>query len=61
VDRYQKETGKLPQTFAELAAAGMIRGQPRDPLGDPYQIAPDGQVLLHPQSPIITSTLGRRE
>jgi tetratricopeptide (TPR) repeat protein len=61
VSRYQQETGKLPASFAELATAGIIRGQPLDPLGNPYQIAPDGRVLLDPQSPIITSTLGRRE
>jgi len=61
VDRYGEKTGTRPRSFAELAAVGMIRGQPLDPLGDPYQIAPDGRVLLHPQSPIITSTLGRRE
>ena len=61
VGRYAKETGKLPRSFADLAAAGMIPGQPLDPLGNPYRIAPDGRVLLDPQSPIITSTLGRRE
>jgi len=61
VDRYRKETGKQPRSFAELAAAGLIGGQPRDPLGEAYQLAPDGRVLLHPQSPIITSSLGRRE
>ena len=61
VGRYAKETGKLPRSFADLAAAGMIPGQPVDPLGNPYRIAPDGRVLLDPQSPIITSTLGRRE
>jgi tetratricopeptide (TPR) repeat protein len=59
--RYQEQTGRLPESFHQLAAAGVIRGIPLDPEGLPYQIAADGRVLLHRESPIITSSLGRRK
>ena len=34
----------LPSSFSELEAAGLLRGTPRDPLGHPYKLMPDGRV-----------------
>ncbi len=61
VKAYAQKTGKPVQTWNELIAAGVLRGVPLDPAGFPYQLMPDGRVLLSPQSPITTSTLGGRE
>jgi hypothetical protein len=44
VARYRERTGHLPSTFADLAAAGMLRGIPVDPLGHPYKLMADGRV-----------------
>ncbi len=41
---YQKRTGRLPASFAELQRAGMLRGNPTDPLSNPYKLTPDGRV-----------------
>ncbi|MGH9779136.1 MAG: tetratricopeptide repeat protein, partial [Candidatus Acidiferrales bacterium] len=59
VQRFQKQNGRLPQSWQELIAAGMVRGFPLDPAGYPYGLAADGRVRLDPKSPIDTSTLGR--
>ena len=44
--RYQQQTGRFPSSFSELEAAGMLRGTPRDPLGQTYKLMPDGRVEL---------------
>ncbi len=44
--RYHQQTGLYPFSFAELQAAGMLQGIPRDPLGQPYKLMPDGSVEL---------------
>jgi len=44
---YRQRTGHFPESFAEMDAAGLIRGIPRDPLGNPYKLTSDGHVLLH--------------
>ena len=44
--RYQQQTGRFPAGFGELDAAGLLRGTPRDPLGHPYRLTPDGHVEL---------------
>jgi tetratricopeptide (TPR) repeat protein len=46
VVRYQQATGHLPRTFADMVSAGMLRGTPVDPLGNPYKLTPDGHVEL---------------
>jgi len=43
---YRQRAGHLPGSFAELAAAGLLRGVPVDPLGNPYLLTTDGHVLL---------------
>lgn len=59
LQRYQKQTGRSAASFHDLVGAGLLGGVPRDPLGYPYQLSPEGRVLLHPDSPISTSIHGR--
>jgi len=46
VEIYRRRTGRFPESFGEMNAAGLIRGTPRDPLGNPYKLTSDGHVLL---------------
>jgi hypothetical protein len=52
LDMYRTRTGKEPQSFSDLYAIGLLRGIPRDPLGVPYVIGPDGHAELGPSSQI---------
>lgn len=61
VDRYIHQTGKVPASWQELAAAHRLPGRPLDPMGRPYRLKYDGTVLLDPESRIFTSKLGWRE
>jgi len=36
VREYQRRTGKMPQSWRELVAAGLLRGEPLDSSGSPY-------------------------
>lgn len=44
VARYREHTGALPKSFADLQEAGLLRGNPLDPLGKPYRLMADGSV-----------------
>jgi tetratricopeptide (TPR) repeat protein len=44
VSHYREKTGHLPQKFADLETANMLRGTPVDPLGHTYKLMPDGHV-----------------
>src|SRR5262249_32092678 len=44
VSQYKTKIGHSPETFPDMAAAGMIRGIPVDPLGKPYKLTPNGRV-----------------
>jgi tetratricopeptide (TPR) repeat protein len=46
VTRFGDRTGRLPSSIAELAAAEHLPGIPVDPDGHPYQLDPDGRVLV---------------
>ncbi len=46
VAQYREKTGHLPSGFSDLIDAGVIRGIPLDPLGDPYKLTRDGHVEL---------------
>jgi tetratricopeptide (TPR) repeat protein len=46
VAEYKSRIGHLPATFEDLQAAGILRGTPRDPLGNLYKLTPDGRVEL---------------
>jgi len=47
---YQKKQGREAHQFYELYAAGLLRGLPRDPSGEPYVIGLDGRARLGPNS-----------
>jgi tetratricopeptide (TPR) repeat protein len=59
--RYEQATGRRPGSFEQLYRQGWTNGIPLDPAGYPYRLSPDGRVLIHPETPIITSQLGVRE
>jgi hypothetical protein len=42
--QYRQKTGRFPENFSDLQAAGMLRGVPKDPLGYPYKLAINGRV-----------------
>lgn len=44
VDKYRKDTGRTPSSFADLVQSGALAAIPRDPTGRPYKIMPDGHV-----------------
>lgn len=46
VTRVGESTGRVPASMTELAAAEHWRGIPVDPDGNPYQLTPDGQVVV---------------
>ena len=46
VSQYQRQTGRLPSSFGELANARVLPGIPVDPLGVPYALTPDGHVVV---------------
>ncbi len=43
-ERYRRMTGRFPAAFSEMQEAGLLRGMPRDPLGQLYKLAPEGRV-----------------
>jgi tetratricopeptide (TPR) repeat protein len=50
---YQRRTGRLPQSWRAVVAAGLLRGQPQDPSGTPYQLdAVSGEVTVSGTSPL---------
>jgi tetratricopeptide (TPR) repeat protein len=44
VSLYRDKNGHLPQTLSDLEAANLMRGTPVDPVGNPYQLMPNGRV-----------------
>ena len=42
--QYRQKTGRFPDNFSDLQAAGMLRGVPKDPLGYPYKLAINGRA-----------------
>jgi len=46
VEVYRQRTGRFPTNFTEMNAAGLLRGIPLDPLGNPYKLTSNGHVLL---------------
>jgi len=43
---YRERTGHRPSSFSELETSGMLRAAPLDPLGQPYKLTPEGQVVV---------------
>jgi tetratricopeptide (TPR) repeat protein len=56
VTRFEQQSGRLPTSFWELAAAEHLPGIPVDPDGNPYELSVDGHILVeHPDDfPFIT-------
>jgi hypothetical protein len=46
VNIYRAKTGRVPESFSVLETAGLLHGSPRDPLGHPYRLLPDGHVVV---------------
>jgi tetratricopeptide (TPR) repeat protein len=44
VQFYRERTGSLPTGWPELIRAGLLRGIPLDPTGDPYKLLSNGKV-----------------
>lgn len=49
---YEQKTGHAPARMQELAQAGLLRGEPADPLGYRYIFLKDGKADLNPASPL---------
>lgn len=49
---YEQKTGHPPARMQELAQAGLLRGEPADPLGYRYIFLKDGKADLSPASPL---------
>jgi len=45
--RYREQTGYFPASFRELESVGMLKGTPRDPLGVPYKLMPEGRIEVN--------------
>jgi hypothetical protein len=43
---YRRQTGHHPQSFADLARLGLLRGIPLDPVGNEYQLDADGNAFI---------------
>jgi hypothetical protein len=41
---YKRRTGQQPASWMSLLKAGLLRGVPVDPLGQPYKLMPDGRI-----------------
>lgn len=56
---YRERQGADPQTWGDLVRAGMLRGVPLDPAGNPYRLLPGGQVVVKDKEklPFITKGL----
>ena len=50
--RYASSAGHPPRSIRELVEAGLLQGDPVDPLGYPYAIGEDGKARISKQSPL---------
>ena len=44
VEIYRQRNGRLPASFGEMIAVGLLRGVPQDPLGQPYRLTSNGKI-----------------
>jgi len=56
-DEYEKRFGHRPLHMSELVQAGLLRGEPVDPLGYPYELSPEGKAQLSQESPLLEEQL----
>lgn len=52
-EQFEQRTGHKARQMRELVQAGLLRGQPGDPLGYPYMIGEGGLAEMHPKSPLL--------
>ena len=50
--QFREQTGRWPQSFQEMISLGLLGGIPADPQGFPYQLQPNGEFSLHPDSTV---------
>jgi tetratricopeptide (TPR) repeat protein len=60
VETYRQQTGRLPRSWRELVEAGLLRGEPVDPDGEPLRLL-DGKVELANPDKVPFITKGRPE
>jgi tetratricopeptide (TPR) repeat protein len=56
-DEYEKHFGRRPKRVSDLVQAGLLRGQPTDPLGYAYVFDDDGKAVLNVNSPLLEKQL----
>ncbi|HEX5433354.1 MAG TPA: hypothetical protein VFY05_03895 [Candidatus Angelobacter sp.] len=44
VQTYRQKTGNFPAEWSDLERAGLLKGVPVDPMGDPFKLKPGGRV-----------------
>lgn len=45
-EAYKQRTGTYPSNWSQLISSGFLRGIPADPSGSPYQLEPNGKVVV---------------
>ncbi len=50
LQKFSQAAGRAAASWQELVGAGYLQAVPRDPSGEPYQLAPDGSAGLSPNS-----------
>jgi tetratricopeptide (TPR) repeat protein len=58
VEKYRRQTGRLPASMADLERAGFIRGTPMDPNEKPYKLMPGGRIEVQDPESILYITKG---
>jgi hypothetical protein len=56
-DEYEKQTGHRATRMSELIEAGLLKGEPKDPLGYPYVLGEGGRAEINLNSPMLEKTL----
>jgi len=51
-EQFSKRAGRAPHSVRELVQAGLVGGEPVDPVGYPYTMGADGKAKLSPKSPL---------
>jgi len=51
-EQFAKQFGRQPRSMREMAASGMIGGEPLDPMNYPYVLGADGQAQISQKSPL---------
>ena len=52
VEQFKSSAGRPPHSVKELIQAGMISGEPLDPVGYPYTIGANGKSQISQKSPL---------